>query len=240
MPVNGEEPVPQHHVMAKPSKTPCVPRRPLAHGRRAQPGRLAPAGAVARPREPAMRPLSPVDDAARLAQTGWGQPSNEAAPPPSSHSSTGNIGNGARDLVPMQYRGPPQQGAAQHAQVQRQPGQDAARPTSSTGPATSSSSSNDGAARRVAITASTNGAAPVVGASGGTSGGAVLYRQRVPAGTMVQGAAAAGATFQRSMMVAGFEEGEACCFALDDLACCCWLPSSAACFVPAVDDGGEV
>ncbi len=53
---------------------------------------------------------------------------------------------------------------------------------------------------------SSNGAAPVSAASG--SGGAVLYRQRVPAAAMVQGAAAAGATFQRSMMVAGFEEGE--------------------------------
>ncbi|PRW20222.1 putative aarF domain-containing kinase chloroplastic [Chlorella sorokiniana] len=45
-------------------------------------------------------------------------------------------------------------------------------------------------------------------AASGSSGGAVLYGQRVPAAAMVQGAASAGATFQRSMMVAGFEEDD--------------------------------
>jgi hypothetical protein len=99
----------------------------------------------------------------------------------------------------MQYRGPQQPVTSQQVPVQRQQaGIGATLPASNT---------SNSAAQRVTVTASTNGAAPAAAASG-SSGGAVLYGQRVPAAAMVQGAASAGATFQRSMMVAGFEEDD--------------------------------
>ena len=153
-----------------------------------------------------MRPLSPNDDAARLAEAGWGRSSSETP----AHGSSGSSGDAAssiglrEDLVPMQYRGPAQPAPQQPVQVQQQQ----QRPQQqSLSPARPASSASSGAVQRVTVTASTNSAAPAAAAGG--SGGAVLYRQRVPAGAVVQGAAAAGATFQRSMMVAGFEEGEA-------------------------------
>ncbi|PSC67309.1 putative aarF domain-containing kinase chloroplastic [Micractinium conductrix] len=80
----------------------------------------------------------------------------------------------------------------------------------------SSASASSSSGRTVGVTVSSSGAVSA-GSSGAVPGGAMLYRQSVPAATAVRSAAgslagavppgaASGSTFQRSMMVAGFEE----------------------------------
>jgi hypothetical protein len=101
--------------------------------------------------------------------------------------------NGRRaDLVPMQYAGRPQQPAAAG---------------SSNG---SSHAAGGSAGQTVGLSISSNGAVSA-GAVTRQGQGAVLYREKASARSVVQSAAASAAaapTFQRSMMVAGFEEGE--------------------------------
>ena len=177
--------------------------------------RLAPLAAVApkqpqqqgtERRQPAMRPLSP-SDAVKVAQRHGGHLNGSASSSGSStRSSATAISNGVAqpastalpaslrpDLVPMRYSGPP-------------PGNG------------SSASASSSSGRTVGVTVSSSGAVSA-GSSGAVPGGAMLYRQSVPAATAVRSAAgslagavppgaASGSTFQRSMMVAGFEEGE--------------------------------
>ena len=169
-------------------------RRSLAHAVPAR-RRLAPTAAVA-PRQPAMRPLSPTDDAQKLAAGQHSQADHSSSSSSSSSHATAPDAMqqpSASRLVPMQYRGPPS-GAPQPPQAQQ-----LAASSTPARPAVPSSSG-----RQVGVAISSSG-------SGGGGGGAVVYRARVPAAAAVQGAAAAVAsapTFTSSMMVAGFDESE--------------------------------
>lgn len=185
-------------------------------------------------KQPVMRPLAPSDDAEQVAQR-HGQPSSNGSsnaldgsttsssiPTPSSTSgstpsSSSNPGFVSPtvlrpELVTMRYAGPPA-GSVAHAGSSN--GSNGSNGSSSNGGSSNgsnggsgSSSSQAGSGRQVSVSMSSNGVTSVSTQAPGS--GTVLYRQTLPAGTAVKaaagGLAGSASTFQRSMMVAGFEE----------------------------------
>ena len=134
-----------------------------------------------------MRPLAPTDDAAAVEVAHRSQPSSSAS---GSSSAGSSVTGRSSDLVPMQYAGLPQQHAA--------------------GSNGSSHAAGGSAGQTVGVSISSNGGVSA-GVAPRQGQGAVLYREKASARSVVQSAAASAAaapTFQRSMMVAGFEEGE--------------------------------